>query len=67
MTDPTPYNESDSQAIVERIEAAVRGLRYGSVELHVHDGRIVQIERREKFRLEQLTGKRRGAGLKRCR
>ncbi len=27
------------------------GLRYGTIELTVHDGRIVQIERREKFRL----------------
>jgi len=31
---------------------AVRGLRYGSVELVIHDGRVVQIERREKLRLE---------------
>lgn len=27
------------------------GLRYGTIELTVHDGRIVQIERREKIRL----------------
>jgi hypothetical protein len=31
---------------------ALRGLRYGSVEVVVHDGRAVQIERREKVRRE---------------
>ena len=31
---------------------ALRGLRYGSLEVVVHDGRAVQIERREKVRLE---------------
>ena len=30
---------------------AVRGIRYGSVEVIVHDGHVVQIERRVKVRL----------------
>jgi hypothetical protein len=30
---------------------ALRGLRFGSVEIVVHDGRVVQIERRERVRL----------------
>ena len=30
---------------------AVRGIRYGSVEVVVHDGHVVQIERRVKVRL----------------
>ena len=29
---------------------AVRALRYGSVEVQVHDGRVVQVETREKVR-----------------
>lgn len=29
---------------------AVRTLRYGSVEVQVHDGRVVQVETREKVR-----------------
>jgi len=37
---------------------AVRGIRYGSVEVVIHDARIVQIERREKVRLE-VTSRRR--------
>jgi hypothetical protein len=31
--------------------AAIRRLRYGAVEVTVHDGRIVQIETREKVRV----------------
>lgn len=31
---------------------ALAGLRYGTVELTVHDGRVVQIERRERLRIE---------------
>ena len=38
--------------IVEIIRSALRGLKFGSVEITVHDGRIVQIERREKQRLQ---------------
>jgi hypothetical protein len=31
---------------------AVAGLKYGTVQIVVHDGRIVQIERTERFRYE---------------
>jgi hypothetical protein len=31
---------------------ALRGLRFGSVEIVVHDGRVVQIERRERVRFD---------------
>lgn len=31
---------------------ALRGLRFGSIEVVVHNGRIVQVERREKVRIE---------------
>ncbi|MFI5183588.1 MAG: YezD family protein [Vicinamibacteria bacterium] len=37
---------------------AVRGIRYGSVEVVIHDGRIVHIERREKVRLEEASRRR---------
>lgn len=39
--------------VIKRIEEALAGLRFGAVEITVHDGRIVQIERREKYRFEQ--------------
>ena len=36
---------------------AVSSLAYGSVEIVVHDSRVVQIERREKVRLERAAGR----------
>ena len=36
-----------------RILQAVRSLDYGSVEVVVHDSRVVQIERREKVRFDK--------------
>ena len=38
-------------AALERIRAALRELRYGTVTIVVQDGVIVQIERTEKVRL----------------
>lgn len=41
----------DEEAAWERtVRQAVRGLRYGSVEVQVHDGRVVQVETRAKVR-----------------
>lgn len=42
----------DLTALGPTVLRALRGLRFGSVEIVVHDGRIVQIERRERVRLE---------------
>jgi len=38
---------------LDRINAALRGLRYGTVTAVVQDGVVVQVERTEKFRLER--------------
>ena len=38
---------------LDRIGAALRGLRYGTVTAVVQDGVVVQVERTEKFRLEK--------------
>ena len=35
------------------IASALNGVRYGSVEIVIHDSRIVQIERKEKLRLDR--------------
>lgn len=40
-------------AVVQEILRAVTELRYGSVQIVVHDGKVVQIERLEKIRLER--------------
>ncbi len=39
--------------VLRQIVAAVTSLRFGSVEIIVHEGRVVQIERKEKMRLER--------------
>ena len=48
----------DSLAPIEAdVLRAIRRLRFGAVEVTVHDGRIVQIETREKVRFDE-TGRR---------
>ena len=37
-------------ALTQEILAAIASLRYGSVEVTVHDSRVIQIERKEKVR-----------------
>lgn len=53
--------ERETEVIVEQslirpveqaITQALRDLRFGSVEIIVHDSKVVQIERREKMRLD---------------
>ncbi len=48
------------EGLAQQVLRAVRGLRYGSVEITIHDGEVVQIERREKVRLERRRGDRAG-------
>ena len=44
---PEPARATLEQLIME----AVRAIRFGSVEITIHDSRVVQIERTEKLRL----------------
>jgi hypothetical protein len=37
--------------VLDSILHALTGLRFGSIEIVVHEGKITQIERKEKFRL----------------
>lgn len=46
----------DEASILREIHAALNGLKFGAVEITVHNGQVVQIERKEKFRV-QPTGK----------
>ncbi|WFP51101.1 DUF2292 domain-containing protein [Methylomonas sp. EFPC3] len=43
---------AQQQELVRQVIAILRGLRFGSVEIVVHDGRVVQIEKHEKFRVK---------------
>lgn len=40
---------------LDRIQSALRGLRYGTVTAVVQDGVIVQVERTEKIRVERRS------------
>lgn len=42
---------SDDAELARSVKVLLEGLRFGSLRITVHDGRIVQIERREKIRL----------------
>jgi hypothetical protein len=44
-----PVSEPDPTTAV--VLSSLEGLRFGSIEITIHEGRIVQIERREKQRL----------------
>jgi len=39
--------------VLATLTALIRGMRFGSIEIVVHEGRVTQIERREKLRLAQ--------------
>lgn len=43
----------DKAVILREIQTALHGLKFGSVEITVHNGQVVQIERKEKIRLQQ--------------
>jgi hypothetical protein len=49
------HRNADPQAL-ERIEDALRGLRYGTVTVVVQDGVVVQVDRTEKLRLHRARG-----------
>ena len=49
-----------SPALLTELRQALLAIRYGAVELVIHDGRVVQLERREKVRFDtELTSHRR--------
>jgi hypothetical protein len=39
-------------SLLRELRDALQSIRYGTVELVIHDGRVVQLERREKVRFE---------------
>ena len=49
---------NDDPRIEQTILQALKDLRFGSVEIIVHDSKVVQIERREKVRVELEPSRR---------
>ena len=55
----TAYKEI-SPALLRELRQALLAIRYGAIELVIHDGRVVQLERREKVRFDtEFTSHRR--------
>ncbi|HXJ35994.1 MAG TPA: DUF2292 domain-containing protein [Candidatus Eisenbacteria bacterium] len=48
---PTPLDRT--RDALERIQTALRGLRFGTVTAVVQDGVVVQVDRTEKIRIEK--------------
>jgi len=46
-----PSEQRPDAVPVQAIEEAVKGIRYGTVQLIIQDGRVIQIDKTEKIRL----------------
>ena len=44
-----------NQDIANKILLAIKDLRFGSVEVIIHDSKVVQIERKEKIRIDSTS------------
>lgn len=44
----------NNNSIEKHILEAIRGIKYGAVEVVIHDSRIVQVEKTEKTRFEPV-------------
>ncbi len=45
-------SQEHNQDIANKILLAIKDLRFGSVEIVIHDSKVVQIERKEKIRID---------------
>jgi hypothetical protein len=56
MTISATSNKSNqiSADVRQKVFQAIDAIQYGSVEIIIHDGRIMQIECREKIRIDRL-------------
>lgn len=52
LDQPTASPYSD-QTVEQAIRLALKGIRFGSIEIIIHDSRVVQIERKEKTRFDR--------------
>jgi len=49
-----PVTQAKS-TLAQEILCAIESVRFGSIEITVHEGRVTQIEKREKVRFNALT------------
>lgn len=50
-----PVKNSDTELVAQEIERVIQSLKYGSIEITVHEGKVTQIEKREKVRFTNQT------------
>jgi hypothetical protein len=60
-SEPTPL----PPVLLHELIRALRSIRYGAIELVIHDGRVVQFEKREKVRLQTEVTQPDGATIER--
>lgn len=53
MTHASAPDKKWSPDIEQQILSAIKQVRFGSVEIMIHDAKIVQIERKEKIRFDK--------------
>jgi len=58
MDDRGELSETADRRIEQDIRLALKGIRFGSIEVIIHDSRVVQIERKEKLRFDAPPGNR---------
>ncbi|MDD5465149.1 MAG: YezD family protein [Candidatus Omnitrophica bacterium] len=52
-----------NEAIIKEIIEALNSLKYGYVQITVHNSRVVQIDKTEKTRLDDIWRLENGAGI----
>ncbi|HLZ35889.1 MAG TPA: YezD family protein [Nitrospira sp.] len=50
MNHTEPINTQNVTEVEQAIRTALNGIRYGSIEILIHDSKVVQIERKERVR-----------------
>ncbi len=53
MTDKQTNNEKVS--IIHFLDHTIKEIKYGKIELTIHDSKVVQVDKTEKFRFSNLT------------
>ena len=46
---------TSNNSVIQELVSAINSLRFGSIEITVHEGRVTQIEKREKVRFTDFA------------
>lgn len=50
-----PFEIKETKHVMEEIKKVIAGIQYGEVVITIHNGKVVQLEKREKKRLSGLN------------